>query len=143
MLFPMGGNPIGCSGVGMLLWLVKHSWPDIANCVRELSKVLDGTTEAAYKKMLRVIKYVPDTKNLGLKIKPTEGRNTPWDLVCFSDSDYAGDPETRRSISGYVLYIKGVPVAWRSKGHRSVTLSSSEAEWIALSEAVKEIMFIL
>ena len=127
----------------MLLWLVKHSRPDIANCVRELSKVLDGTTESAYKKMLRVIKYVPDTKNLGLKIKPTEGRNTPWDLVCFSDSDYAGDPETRCSVYGYVLNIKGVPVAWRSKGQRSVTLSSSEAEWIALSEAVKEIMFIL
>ena len=127
----------------MLLWLVKHSRPDIANCVRELSKVLDGTTEAAYKEMLRVIKYVLDTKNLGLKIEPTEGRNTPSDLVCFSDSDYAGDPETRCSVYGYVLYIKGVPVAWRSKGQRSVTLSSSEAEWIALSEAVKEIMFIL
>ncbi len=51
-----------CSGVGMLLWLVKHSWPDIATCVRELSKVLDGTTEAAYKEMLFVIKYVLDTK---------------------------------------------------------------------------------
>ncbi len=49
------------SGVGMLLYLVKHSRPDIANPVRELSKVLDGTTPAAMKEMYRVIKYVLDT----------------------------------------------------------------------------------
>ena len=50
------------SGVGMLLYLVKHSRPDIANCVRELSKVLDGTTDCAFNEMLRIIKYVLDTK---------------------------------------------------------------------------------
>ena len=47
----------------MLLYLVKHSRPDIANCVRELSKVLDGTTDCACNEMLRIIKYVLDTKN--------------------------------------------------------------------------------
>ena len=131
------------SGVGMLLYLVKHSRPDIANCVRELSKVLDGATPEAYKEMMRAIKFVLDTKDLGLKIIPSEGRNLPWVLVCFTDSDYAGDPDTRRSVSGYILFVKGVPVVWRSKAQRSVTLSSSEAEWISLSEAVKEIMFVI
>ena len=57
-----------CSGVGMLIWLDKHLQPDIANCVRKLSKVLDGTTEASYKEMLCAIKYVMDSCNLGLKI---------------------------------------------------------------------------
>ena len=131
------------SGVGMLLWLVKHSRPDIANPVRELSKCLDGATSASYREMLRVIKYVLDTRDMGLKMIPTSDRNGPWDLVCYSDSDYASDPETRRSVSGYILYVRGVPVAWRSKAQRSVTLSSTEAEWIALSEAVKEIIFVL
>ena len=55
-----------CTGVGMLLFLIKPSRPDIANCTRELSKVLDGATESAYKEMLRVIKFVTDTKNWGL-----------------------------------------------------------------------------
>ena len=50
------------TGVGMLLFLIKHSRPDIANSTRELSKVLDGATESAYKEMLRVIKFVVDTK---------------------------------------------------------------------------------
>ncbi|EJK77615.1 hypothetical protein THAOC_00541 [Thalassiosira oceanica] len=131
------------SGVGMLNYLVKHSRPDIANAVRELSKVLDSPSDASYKEMLRVIKYVLDSKEMGLRFEPTFDRNEPWDLVGFSDSDYAGDPETRRSVTGYILYIKGVPIIWKSKAQRSVTLSSSEAEWIALSELVKDIKFVL
>ena len=131
------------SGVGMLLWLVKHSRPDIANPVRELSKCLDGATQASFKEMLRIIKYVLDTKDMGLKMEPTSHQDGPWELICFSDSDYAGDADTRRSVSGYILYVRGVPIAWRSKAQRSVTLSSTEAEWVALSEAVKEIIFVL
>ena len=131
------------SGVGMLLYLVKHSRPDIANSVRELSKVLDGSTSHSFKEMLRVIKYVLDTKNLGLKIFPNLDNNEQWELTCYTDSDYAGDPETRRSVSGYILYVKNVPVCWCSKAQRAVTLSSSEAEWYALSEATKEIIFVL
>ena len=131
------------SGVGMLLYLVKYSRPDIANPVRELSKVLDSPTPASFKEMLRVIKYVLDTKEYGLRVHPTVAKDECWELVCFCDSDYAGDPDSRRSVTGYVLYVKGVPVCWKSKAQRSVTLSSTEAEWIALSEAVKEIIFVL
>ena len=131
------------SGVGMLLYLVKYSWPDIANPVWELSKVLDCATDVANRELFRVIKYVLDTGDLGLMICPTEGRDLPWVLVLFCASDYAGNPDTRRSVSGYILFVKGVPVAWRSKAQRSVTLLSSEAEWISLSEAVKEIIFVL
>ena len=57
------------SGTGKLLYLVKHSRPDIANAVRELSKVLDATTPTAFKEMKRIIKSVLDTKELGLKIE--------------------------------------------------------------------------
>ena len=104
---------------------------------------MDEDTNEAWKELLRAIKFVFDTKDLGLRICPTEGRDLPWILILFCDSDYAGDPNTRRSVSGYILFVKGVPVAWRSKAQRSVTLSSSEAEWISLSEAVKESIFIL
>ena len=63
----------------MLLYLVEHSRPDIANCVRELSKVLDGTTDCAFNEMLRIIQYVLDTKNLGLKIEPGDKPpGSPW-----------------------------------------------------------------
>ena len=131
------------SGVGMLLYLVKHSRPDIANPVRELSKVLDGTSTAAYREMLRCIKFVLDTRTLGLRLWPSGERNDPWDIICFTDSDYASDPVSRKSVSGYIIYVKGVPVCWRSKSQRCVTLSSCEAEWVALSEAVKDIIFLV
>ena len=49
----------------------------------------------------------------------------------------------RKSVSGYILYVRGVPICWRSKAQKTITLSSAEAEWIALSEATKEIIFVL
>ncbi len=115
------------SGVSILLYLVKHSRPDIANPVRELSKVLDGAKPDAFKEMLCVIKYVLDTRHMGLRMEPIEGGET-WELVCYCDSNYASDPDSRRSVSGYNLYIRGLTICWRSKAQRSVTLSSSEAE---------------
>ena len=131
------------SGVGMLLYLVKHSRPDIANQVRELSKALDGPTEACLKEMYRVIKFVLDTKDVGLKMFPDEiGEDYKWKIQVFTDSDWAGDRDTRLSVSGFVLYVLGVPILWRSKGQKSVALSSSEAEYISLSEAAKEVKFV-
>ena len=50
------------SGVGMLLYLVKHSRPDLSNCTGELSKVMDGATTIQWNELLRVIKYAIDTK---------------------------------------------------------------------------------
>ena len=64
-------------------------------------------------------------------------------IVCFSNSNYAGDPVSRQSISGFILYVLGVPVSWQSKLQKRVSLSSSEAEYITLSEAVKEVMFVV
>ena len=46
--------------------------------------------------------------------------------MCFSDSDYAGDPDSCRSASGYILFVKGVPIAWKLKAQRSVTLSAAK-----------------
>ncbi len=108
------------SGVVMLLYLVMHSRSDIANAVRELSKVLDGANVAAYKEMHQVIKYVLDTRDLGLHIEPSQGSEQPWELICFSDSDYAGEPDIRRSVSGFVIYVHGVPISRRSKTQHSV-----------------------
>ena len=126
----------------MLLFLIKHSRPDLCNAVRELSKCLDGPTEAAYVEMLRVIKYVLDTKLRGLKIDPiVEGMF--WTIILFSDSDWAGDKDNRRSVTGFMIFLNGVLIAWRSKLQRTVSLSSSEAEYYACAEAVKEIPFIV
>ncbi len=131
------------SGVGMLLWLMKHSRPDVANAVREASKVMDGATEAHYAYLLQIIKFVVDTGNRKLLFKCDVNENQKWKMVAFSDSDFSGDKDNRRSISGFVIYLFGCPIAWRSRGQKSVTLSSTEAEYVALSEVTTEIIFIL
>ena len=128
------------SGVGMLLYLVKYSRPDIANGVRELSKVMDGACEDDYKRMLRMIKFVESTKNKCLVMDFNGKQKEEFIHVkAFCDSDYAGDKETRKSVTGFMIYINGVPISWKSKGQKTVTLSSTEAEYIALSNLICEL----
>ena len=66
-----------------------------------------------------------------------------WIILVFSDADWAGDQDTRKSISGYMIFICGVLVCWRSKAQSCVALSSSESEWYALSKAVKEVPYLV
>ena len=129
------------SGVGMLLFLVKYSRPDLANIVRELSRVNDGATKGHMSMLLRVIKFTFDTKNrvLSYELKNEKGN---WELRAFCDSDWAGNKDDRRSITGYCIYLQGCLVAWKSRAQKNVTLSSSEAEYVAISEVCTEIMFI-
>ena len=133
------------SGVGMLLYLVKFSRPDIANSVRELSKVMDGATKGHLKCLLRVIKFVLDTREKCLQMDLSNfdaSGGVKWGMKAFCDSDFAGDKDTRISVTGFVIYVMGALISWRSRGQKSVTLSSSEAEYVALSEVCAEIMFI-
>ena len=130
------------SGVGTLLYLMKHSRPDISNPVRELSKTMDAPTPAHLKEMYKLIWFVLSTKDYGLKFKLIKSIRK-WVLKALSDSDFASDKETRISVFGYVFYFCGIPIAWRSKGMKSVVLSTTEAEYMALSEVVKELKFIV
>jgi hypothetical protein len=130
------------TGVGMLMYCIKHSRPDIANAVRELTKVLGKATPAAYKEMLRVCKFIADTKNMGLKVDPVVPNDGKWELEVYSDSDWAGSKDDRRSVGSYYIFLNKVLISWRSKSQKVVSLSSSEAEFYACAEAVKEIPFI-
>ena len=71
-------------GVDMLLYLVKHSCPDLAHAYRELLKVNDGANPAAYKELLCMIKYILDVKNLGLEIKPMRIPTNPGRLFVLA-----------------------------------------------------------
>jgi len=104
------------SGVGMLLYLLKHSRIDLENPVRELTKVLKSPTLLAYKEMLRLIKFVIDTATMGLKIVPTFTKGQlEWRLLGASDSDWANDKDNRKSIMAFILFLNGTPILWRSK----------------------------
>jgi hypothetical protein len=86
----------------------------------------------------QVIKYVLDTKNRGIRVKPNQENR----CIAYVDSDYTGDRESRRSITGYLIHLFGVPIAWKSRQQGGGTLSSSEAECYAISEVAKEMKFV-
>jgi hypothetical protein len=103
---------------------------------------MDSATWGAYNELLRVTKFVIDTKSFGLKVQPRLDNNLGWDLSIFCDSNWAGDSETRVQVTGFIIYLLNVPICWRSKSQKGVTLLSTEAEYVAISEAVKELKFI-
>ena len=118
------------SGVGTLLYLTKHSRPDICNPMRELSKTMDAPAPVHLKEMYKVIRFVLSTKDYGLNFKLRKDMKK-WALKALSDSDFASDKETRISLFGYIIYFCAIPIAWRSKGMKSVVLSTTEAEYMA------------
>jgi hypothetical protein len=60
----------------------------------------------------------------------------------FFDRNYAGDLETIVSITGFIIYLLNAPICWQSKSQKGVTLSSTEAKYVVISEAVKEVEFV-
>ena len=106
--------------------------------------MLDCVTPSAIKELKQVIKYVLDTRECGLKIELVRIKNDEnINIEVYCDSDFARDRDTRVSMSRYIIFLCNVLVAQRSKAKRNVTLSSIEAEFVRLSEAAKEVKFIV
>jgi hypothetical protein len=132
-------------GVGKLIHLAKYSRPTILNAVRELSKFGSKPSAANEKAMIRCMKHCVDTSKQGLFLKPNKywdgDRNFLFEITGESDSDFAKDPETRRSVSGWATYLNGAPYVRKSKTQKFVTLSVTEAECVAATSCVQDMMF--
>jgi hypothetical protein len=102
---------------------------------------MDKANATHQKALYRTIKFVEQTQHRQLILEPRKQTLT-WDLKGYCDSDFAGDTDTRRSVSGFVIYLCGAAISWRSKGQKSVTLSSTEAEYMAVSELATEILYV-
>ena len=63
-------------------------------------------------------------------------------LQAYCDSDWAQDPDDRKSVTGYVIYAQGGPVVWKSKKQATVARSSAEAEYVALADTISELLWI-
>ena len=92
------------SGVGTLLYLTKHSRPDIYNPVSELSKTMDAPAPVHLKEMYKLIRFVLSTKDYGLKFELMKDIKK-LALKALSDSDFASDKETRMSVFGYIITL--------------------------------------
>lgn len=125
--------------IGSLLYLTINSRPDIAVQVSILSRKVSKPTKRDLTELRRVFKYLKATKDYKLKI----GGIGELFLEGFADSDWAGDVESRKSTSGYVFKFADGLVSWGSRKQQNITLSSTEAEYVALSEACQELEYLL
>jgi hypothetical protein len=119
--------------VGSLLYLL-FTRPDIAFAVNQLTRHLNNPSPAHWQAAKRVLRYLRGTSNLGLQYT----REDNPELTGYSDADFAADVDTRRSTSGYVYMLNGAAISWKTKLQPSVSLSTCEAELIALAFCVQE-----
>ena len=126
------------AAVGSLLYLSVWTRPDIAYAVGNVAKFCSDPSKEHSTAVKRIFRYLQGTTNSGLSYV----RSNKSSCVGFSDSDWAGDPNDRKSTSGYMFMIGSAPVSWRSKKQLCVALSSAEAEYVALSSAAQEAIWI-
>ena len=126
--------------IGCLTYAMTISRPDVATAVGIMSKFMSKLGQSHWKGVKRVLRYIKGSLNVGLKFDASN--QTSVDVIVFSDADWAGDIVERKSTSGYVFQICGGTVSWRSKRQGIVALSSTEAEYIALSFAAQELMWL-
>ncbi|RVW92788.1 Retrovirus-related Pol polyprotein from transposon TNT 1-94 [Vitis vinifera] len=112
--------------VGSLMYLTATR-PDIMHSVSLISRYMENPTELHFLAAKKICRYLQGTKDFGLFYK--KGKRS--DLIGFTDSDYAGDQDNRRSTSGYVFMLGTGAVSWSSKKQPIVTLSTTEAEFVA------------
>jgi hypothetical protein len=130
--------------VGSLLYLACWTWPDIAFAVSELSRFVSSPGQFHMAAVKHLIRYLQGSRELGITYsKPSNDgpMNQPNILWGFVDSDWAGCPDSRRSTTGFTLMLNGAAVAWKSTRQSVVALSSAEAEFMAASALVQEVIY--
>jgi hypothetical protein len=135
------------AGVGKLLYLTRWSSPEIGNSVRVLSKFSLKPQICHQSAMERVMNFCVCYKDSGWTLKPTGiwkeiDEENKVNIIGVLDSDDSKDIETRRSVTGYIVFLNGAPVAAKSKVQKAVTLSVTEAELVAAMHCYQEMLYV-
>ena len=125
--------------IGALLYLAVNTRPDIVASVTILSQHNKAPTTADWSEAKRVARYLHGTKDAELRLGKKGSAPT---LVGYADADWAENRFDRKSNSGYVFRQFGSPISWACRKQSCVSLSSTEAEYIALAEASQEGIWI-
>lgn len=125
--------------IGSLMYLSTKTRPDISLAVNIEARSTESPNVNDVTNVKRTLRYLKSTPDIGVFYKSNGNVDT---LIVYSDSDYAGDVESRRSTTGYVCFLNGGPIAWCSPRQPIVALSSTEAEFIAAAESIKEVLYL-
>lgn len=112
--------------------------PDIAFAVNQCAKYSQKPTTAHLTAIMKILRYLKGSMDYGLHYES----NLEREIYGFSDADFAGDLDDRKSTSGWVFMISGGAVSWISKKQPVVALSTTEAEYIALTSAAQEAIWM-
>lgn len=132
------------SAVGMLMYLSSNSRPDIQFAVHQCARFTHRPRRSHELAILRICRYLKGTREHGLIFHPKKSMK----LDCYVDADFAGlysvehdqDPVCVKSRTGYVITFGECPVLWVSKLQTEIALSTTEAEYIALSQAMRDLL---
>lgn len=126
--------------LGAIMYAQLGTRPDLSFAVSTLSRFASCAGVAHWKAMLHVLQYIKGTLNYKLTYGGTGCTSiTPYG---FTDSDYGGDTETRCSVSGYVFIQAGGPTAWGTKYQPTIAMSTTEAEYMAMSRAAQQLQWM-
>jgi len=137
--------------IGSLSYLANVSRPDIANSIRTLSRVLDCPTSQHWNAAIRVLRYLKGTASLGLKfskivkdaIQESKEMKIEHEIEAFCDASWINPQERNKGVSGYLIKFDGHLITWSSKTQTIMALSTTEAEFEALTKTSREIKWLI
>ena len=124
--------------VGSLMYLAVATRPDIAYAVGTVSQYLANPKRFHWNAVKRIFKYIKGTLDYGIFFVNKVNLN----LNGFSDADYARDEGTRKSTSGYAFMLGSSIVSWCSQKQRTVALLTTESEYVAACQSIKELVWL-
>jgi hypothetical protein len=135
---PPVADPTAYRNLAGALQHLTFTRPDIAYAVQQVCLHMHDPRKTHLVAAKRILRYLQGTLNLGLVIP----RTAPSQLVVYMDADWAGCPDTRRSTSGYAVFLGGSLVSWSSKRQPTVSRSSAEAEYRVVANGVAEVSWL-
>ena len=125
----------------MLIYLANNSRPDITFAVHHYSRFTHTPRHSHAMGIKHIIRYLNETKDKGMTITPTKEHR----IDCYVDVDFFGidqdqDPISVKSKTGYIIKFMGVPLQWVSKLQNQIILGTMEAEYIALSQSMRDLI---
>ncbi|XP_021815809.1 uncharacterized protein LOC110758292 [Prunus avium] len=124
--------------VGALQYLTMTR-PDISYAVQHVSQFMGSPSDVHFEAVKRILRYLKGTLGVGLPVRRSPDCSF---LVAYSDADWAGCPDTRRSTTGYCVFLGPNLISWSSKKQPTVSRSSAEAEYRALAYACADTLWI-
>ena len=131
-VLPPSSSDLKNSRLSALMYAVMGTGPGIAYAVSVVSRYASNPTERIWIAVKRIFRYLRGTTSLKFVL-----RGPPKPLAGYTDSDYAADPQTRRSTSGYAFNLGSAAISWSSKKPLTVALSTCEAEYAGPCNATK------